>query len=496
MNLSEEIEHFLNTPALWRNTYYDTEEVDSKINNLVANQIEITPENISKAIGRSWKSTLKKMIPFLERINNQFPFNWQQEWAPIPQANYADKLNVSHQTIGIWINNLKKLYILESIGTHNFIGQSTMLECETGHSQDYLCNKPQLKELLKYAKSDYSNAYSTHDKKNIPNIDTIGNSNINKDIEIYNNNIDTDINNENIPNFDTIGNNNINKILLDYVNNNLKNDNLNLPPLEQYHFMNGNRRYSDICSLKSLEKAIKTGKIDQNDTKQVSEFYETSREKYLDSVFGKDKWKEYDRTASVPTITYLFNKGEWKSNNYDFYGEFAKALLGDNYSEQDRKDIKKLFMLCYFSNLRGMWQIFKQATEALLRGGKYAHYEHVEMLAAMVRLSDGIDEEVTFENVGEIWKKYLSPRMNDLNQKIIDILGEGLGPDIFILESAIYAEVKRNIPERNVQVYDAFYLSKDSKIDMDSIMENAAYKIIQNVLHLERQNTQLNSHNL
>ena len=138
-------------------------------------------------------------------------------------------------------------------------------------------------------------------------------------------------------------------------------------------------------------------------------------------------------------------------------------------------------MLCYFSNLRGMWQIFKQATEALLRGGKYAHYEHVEMLAAMVRLSDGIDEEVTFENVGEIWKKYLSPRMSDLNQKIIDSLGKGLGPDIFILESAIYAEVKRNIPERSVQVYDAFYLSKDSKIDIDSIMEKAAYKILEKI---------------
>ena len=486
MNLSEEIEHFLNTPELWRNTYYDTEEVDSKINNLVSNQVEITPENISQAIGRSWKSTLKKMIPFLERINNQFPFNWQQEWAPIPQSNYADKLKVSHQTIGIWINNLKKLYILESIGTHNFIGQTTMLECETGHSQDYLCNKPQLKELLKYAKSDYSDNYKQKIRIHSSfsaNIDTIGNNNINNNIENDNNDIDTDINNKNTEsaNFDAIGNSNINKILLDYVNNNLKNDNLNLPPLEQYHFMNGNRRYSDICSLKSLEKAITTGKIDQNDTKQVSEFYETSREKYLDSVFGKDNWKEYDRTASVPTITYLFNKGEWKSNNYDFYGEFAKALLGDNYSEQDRKDIKKLFMLCYFSNLRGMWQIFKQATEALLRGGKYAHYEHVEMLAAMVRLSDGIDEEVTFENVGEIWKKYLSPRMSDLNQKIIDILGKGLGPDIFILESAIYAEVKRNISERNVQVYDAFYLYKDSKIDMDSIMENAAYNILEKI---------------
>ena len=493
MNLSDITEQALKNPTYWRNTHYDTEEVDSKIENLVSNQLEITPKNISNVIGRSWKSTLKKMIPFLNRMYNSFPFNWKQEWAPIPQANWANKLNVRQQTIGIWIKHLKKLYILETIGEHNFISKTTMIKCMRGHSQDYLCNKPQLKKLLEYAKSDLSSEYMAHDKNHIPNMVDIGNTNkvdgeenvVVWNVKDNNNNNDSNVSNgemnSDIYNDVVINSNNERRnvmlLLINYMNSGRASDNQNLPPLEQYHFMNGNRRYADICSVKSLKKAMKTGKIDENDKKQVSEFYETSREKHLDSVFGRGGWKEYDRTASVPTITYLFNKGEWKNNGYDFYGEFARALRGDGYTEQDRKDIKNLFMICYFSNLRGMWQIFRQSVNALWHKLP-VKYEHLEMLAAMIRLSDEIKEDVTVHNIGDIWRKYIAPTMKELNQKIIDILGKGFGPDIFILESAVYTEVKRNIPERNVQVYDAFYLSKSSKIDMDLIMEEAAYKIL------------------
>ena len=68
---------------------------------------------------------------------------------------------------------------------------------------------------------------------------------------------------------------------------------------------------------------------------------ETIKEKY-----GFDK--EYDITSSVPRITYLLNKKEWKDQNYDFYSEIYKKMYNKYPTHEEREAIKKLHMRAYF----------------------------------------------------------------------------------------------------------------------------------------------------
>lgn len=68
----------------------------------------------------------------------------------------------------------------------------------------------------------------------------------------------------------------------------------------------------------------------------------------------KDKYgfdHEYDIKSSVPRVTYLLNKKEWKDQSYDFYKEIYKKMYpGKECSPEDREAIKKLHMRAYFSN--------------------------------------------------------------------------------------------------------------------------------------------------
>lgn len=55
---------------------------------------------------------------------------------------------------------------------------------------------------------------------------------------------------------------------------------------------------------------------------------------------------QYDISSAVPRIAHLFNTGEWKDSNFDFYTEFLKKS-GLNIS---RDDIKHLFFRFMFSS--------------------------------------------------------------------------------------------------------------------------------------------------
>jgi hypothetical protein len=192
---------------------------------------------------------------------------------------------------------------------------------------------------------------------------------------------------------------------------------------------NGGRATSSFCSLPTLEK--------EHDI-----LFRMYREDYLDDMFGKNKWEEYDVPSSVPQVFHLLNKGFWlgqrvydMTSNPALYKEFAMRMMFNSTDKQVARS-----MLLYIDN------------EVNDKNSKY------------------YDKKVTDEQVEQV---------HNIKKRLEDIIGPTtIGKDIFIHESNIYLLVCEELMNRGIdfaQCYDGFYFRKGEKpADMAEIVKSKA----------------------
>ena len=191
----------------------------------------------------------------------------------------------------------------------------------------------------------------------------------------------------------------------------------------------GGRATSSFCGLPTLEK-------------EHSILFKWYREDYLDDMFGKKNWEEYDVPSSVPQVFHLLNKGFWLGKRvYDMtpnpakYKEYAMRLM---FNKTD-----------------------KQVARAIMK------YE-----------SDKLNDKKS---------KFYSKKVNEdlaakahiLKSGLEDIIGPTtIGKDIFIHESNIYLLVCEELMNRNIdfaQCYDGFYFRKGERpADMAELVKSKA----------------------
>ena len=191
----------------------------------------------------------------------------------------------------------------------------------------------------------------------------------------------------------------------------------------------GGRATSKFCSLPTIGKQHKYTPI-------------CYREGYLDNLFGKNNWEEYDVPSSVPQVFHLLNKGFWlgqrvydMTSNPALYKEFAMRMMFNSTDKQVARS-----MLLYIDN------------EVNDKNSKY------------------YDKKVTDEQVEQV---------HNIKKRLEDIIGPTtIGKDIFIHESNIYLLVGEELMNRGIdfaQCYDGFYFRKGEKpSDMAEIVKSKA----------------------
>jgi hypothetical protein len=191
----------------------------------------------------------------------------------------------------------------------------------------------------------------------------------------------------------------------------------------------GGRATSSFCGLPTLEK--------EHDI-----LFKWYREDYLDDMFGKKSWEEYDVPSSVPQVFHLLNKGFWLGKRvYDMtpnpakYKEYAMRLM---FNKTD-----------------------KQVARAIMR------YE--------TEKNKGHREKFYRYKIGDD----LAAKAHILKSELESIIGPTtIGKDVFIHESNIYLLVCEELMNRNIdfaQCYDGFYFRKgDRPEDMAELVKSKA----------------------
>lgn len=215
-------------------------------------------------------------------------------------------------------------------------------------------------------------------------------------------------------------------------------DRLNQRELLKYNWglvttYDGGRATSKFCSLPTVEKQHKYTPI-------------CFREGYLDNLFGKNNWEEYDVPSSVPQVFHLLNKGFWLGKrvynmtpNPDLYKEFVMRMMF-NYTD---KTVARS-MLLHITN-----KVLEES------GDKKKKY---------------YDKKVTEEQLEQV---------HTIKKRLEDIIGPTtIGKDVFIHESNIYLLVCEELMNRNIdfaQCYDGFYFRKGERpTDMAELVKSKA----------------------
>lgn len=195
----------------------------------------------------------------------------------------------------------------------------------------------------------------------------------------------------------------------------------------------GGRATSSFCSLPTLEK-------------EHSILFKWYREDYLDDMFGKKNWEEYDVPSSVPQVFHLLNKGFWLGKRvYDMtpnpglYKEFVMRMM---FNHTDKTVARS--MLLHITN-----KVLEES------GGKKKKY---------------YDKKVTDKQLEQV---------HIIKKELEDIIGPTtIGKEIFIHESNIYLLVCEELMNRGIdfaQCYDGFYFRKGEKpADMAELVKNKA----------------------
>ena len=191
----------------------------------------------------------------------------------------------------------------------------------------------------------------------------------------------------------------------------------------------GGRATSSFCSLPTLEK-------------EHNIIFKWYREDYLNDMFGKNNWEEYDVPSSVPQVFHLLNKGFWlgkrvydMTSNPDKYKEYAMRLM---FNKTD-----------------------KQVARAIMKYETEKNMGHKEKF-----YSYKIEED-------------LISKAHVLKSELESIIGPTIiGKEIFIHESNIYLLVCEELMNRNIdfaQCYDGFYFRKgEMPADMAELVKSKA----------------------
>lgn len=267
----------------------------------------------------------------------------------------------------------------------------------------------------------------------------------------------------------------------------------------QYHTESGRyivkigvRATSKVCGYKSKEKA-KARYFGSGEW--VADPFVRYREDYLDERFGTGNWEEYDVHASVPRISHFLQnaKNDFGNLNEDIYYSLFGRYLSDYTTYFDasvtewegdaRNFFKSLFLRLNFSGsaagiLNQLTHSEKQKrmsyearkAEAEAQGNVF---DEAEVLTPWTDLIAKNGDKVIIALLRK-WKSAVDAYCKAEDAK----LSYNDSTKIFLHESNIYLEVRKELMRRGVdvvQVYDGFYFAKGTMpADIEDIITHAA----------------------
>ena len=154
------------------------------------------------------------------------------------------------------------------------------------------------------------------------------------------------------------------------------------------------------------------------------------RKEILDGYFGKDNYMEFDVKSSIYRINHFLNFNVWLDNDIDLYRE----MYGREFDGREQRDQYKLFAMKLY---------FDKSIK------KLRHHTVMGRDRNVLNMTDD-DLETTLE---------------EMKNKMTDVIGNTYDSEIFLHESCIYMDLCRELLDRGfkvVQVYDGFYVNKDN----------------------------------
>ena len=226
----------------------------------------------------------------------------------------------------------------------------------------------------------------------------------------------------------------------------------------KYHLKeDGSRAYAPFCSSENKHS---------NERKEI-----------LNSYFGKGKWQEWDRSASIYNLTYSYNTKQYMPNVVDLHAK----MNGKNFeSKKEREMFKLLNMTKYFSDgrkvrklLESMISIQNKINEdiALTKKEISFYKNNIERANLIAKLSKA-------ETIKDAVKWYIKER-----DKLIEAIGgKRIENDaIFIMEGVVNLATMNDLNEAGficVSVYDGFYTNCFDNDYIESIYKRNITKYI------------------
>ena len=201
------------------------------------------------------------------------------------------------------------------------------------------------------------------------------------------------------------------------------------------------------------------------------------REEILNSYFGKGKWQEWDRSASIYNLTYSYNTNKYISNDVDLH---AKINNADFTSKEERDAFKLLNMTKYFSDARKVKKFItsmveiqlKMENNEVLKSKEITFYKNnLDRANAMCRLSKA-----------NTYKDLIDWYMQKRDELVKAIGGKRLPKDaVFIMEGVVNLATMNDLNDlgyKTVSVYDGFYTECFDNDLIENIYKNNITKYI------------------
>lgn len=226
----------------------------------------------------------------------------------------------------------------------------------------------------------------------------------------------------------------------------------------RYHLkQDGSRPYAYFCSSENRHS---------NERKEI-----------LNSYFGKDRWQEWDRSASIYNLTYSYNTKKYIPNSIDFH---AKINNADFISKEERDNFKLLNMTKYFSDARKVKKFISSMVEIqqkknnneVLKSKELTFYKNnIDRANAMCKLSNA-------NTVQDLVNWFMQKR----DELVKTLGGKRLPKDaVFIMEGVVNLATMNDLNDlgyKTVSVYDGFYTECFDNNLIESIYKNNITKYI------------------
>lgn len=369
-----------------------------------------------------------------------------REWVKMTQLFQSIYHEGSHSSIGRYIENLEKVGALAKV-----CDSFQDIENKYLYSSKYIISKEKCRELISLFISTFSTTIThkllSSSLSTLSSVSLLGTAKGAECIKKYT--------------LDTLINEN-NKIL----------------PEEEQLVYRGRRIYSDVCSYWNEEKhnVIPAGQM--------------TKQRYCDKVFGQNNWFEFDRRGSIYNITYSLNKKAFLSNDIDIY----EKINNKKFATKEERDLYKLTQMnVYFSNVRRTIGFFQRYLEQKASGVAIPENK-MKLIESWWKLCGG--ENVTWNEFLNNFRTLYTKRKHAMRKFIgsekpyIDTKSKysiGYSPNdtdyIFMHESEIYLEFVTELRKKDlrvVQIYDGFYLEKDSisEKELSAILEKVTIDYI------------------